>query len=156
MASKKEQEWLLNEKYGGKKTPQYEADLDRLASGEPLAYVINNMPFLGCSIDLSSRPLIPRAETEFWVGEVVEKLKKESGPITCIDIFAGSGCIGVSLLKLFQVEFTKSSTGDKTFKSVSFEFETPEANIITSSLCLYCLNAFAINPFPITIITALL
>jgi len=109
----KEKDWLLQEKYAGKKTPEYENDLARLDAGEPLAYIIGNMPFLGCDIDLSSRPLIPRAETEFWVGKIIEKLKKESRPITCLDIFAGSGCIGVSLLNslpVASVDFAEKNT----------------------------------------------
>jgi len=99
MASKKEQEWLLHEKYGGKETPEYEADLKRLAGGEPIDYVIGNTSFLGCTIDLTSRPLIPRVETEFWIEGIIAKLKESVEPITCLDIFAGSGCIGVSILK---------------------------------------------------------
>lgn len=42
----RDEQWLLEEKYGGKETPEYEADKKRLAKGEPLGYVIGWQPFL--------------------------------------------------------------------------------------------------------------
>ncbi len=104
-----EKEFLLKEKYAGTKTPEYEADVARLDAGEPLAYVIGFVPFLDCKIFLDSRPLIPRTETEFWVEVVLGKLKAESSqlkaiqkPLRFLDLFAGSGCIGVAVLKHIQ------------------------------------------------------
>ena len=66
---------LLEEKYlGDASAPGFAADRERLASGEPLAYVIGWQPFLGLKIFLDSHPLIPRPETEWWT----EHLLKES------------------------------------------------------------------------------
>lgn len=92
----KELEWLLNEKYGGIKTPDFERDTERLLSGEPLAYVIGWVPFLGTKIHLDSRPLIPRPETEFWVSEILREMPKEK-TLRVLDLCAGSGCIGVAI-----------------------------------------------------------
>lgn len=68
--------WLLEEKYGGKETAEYEADTRRLAGGEPLAYVIGWQPFLGLRIYLDSRPLIPRTETEWWTDQMLSELAR--------------------------------------------------------------------------------
>ncbi len=96
--SSQDERWLLKEKYGGEKSKAFFADLERLRAGEPLAYLIGHVPFLGCRIYLDSRPLIPRPETEFWVEKAIKKIKTETAP-RVLDLCAGSGAIGVAVAK---------------------------------------------------------
>jgi release factor glutamine methyltransferase len=94
----KDRDALIREKYAGDATlPSVTEDLKRLASGEPLAYVIGNIPFLGVAVGLDSRPLIPRPETEWWAEELVKHVRNRS--LRVLDLCAGSGAIGLAILK---------------------------------------------------------
>jgi len=62
----------------------------------PEEYTKGYKYFLGIKIDLSLRPLIPRDETEYWVSSILKEIKKGA---KCLDLFSGSGCIGVSVLE---------------------------------------------------------
>lgn len=115
----KDKEALILEKYRGSREAEGLAgDLERLTAGEPLAYVIGHIPFLGVKVWLDSRPLIPRPETEWWTEELIKKIHtrseladtKETEVSTMIyhstsprlrvlDLCAGSGAIGLAVLK---------------------------------------------------------
>lgn len=58
--------------------------------------------FLNTKIDLSCGAFFPREETKYWTKKVIEEIKKEEGKgkkIKILDLFTGSGCIGIAILK---------------------------------------------------------
>ena len=92
--------WILQDKYKNKSNPGIAKDLARIDSGKSLDYIIGWKPFLNCKIDLSFKPLIPRPETEFWTEQVITAIRERSPlPVKVLDIFSGSGCVGVAVLK---------------------------------------------------------
>ena len=76
-------------------------DLDRLASGEPVQYVLGFEEFRGRRFKVSPDVLIPRPETEILCAEAIRigsRLSKDkSDPIRILDLCTGSGCIAWTL-----------------------------------------------------------
>lgn len=100
---------LLAEKYSGVETPEFFTDVERLKNGEPFAYVLGYEDFLGARVDLSHKPMIPRPETAHWVRQAIDELRDKPS-LRLIDLFSGSGNIGLALLKNLpqsQVEFSE-------------------------------------------------
>jgi release factor glutamine methyltransferase len=116
----KEIGWIKSEKYHNQESNNLKKDIKRLEADEPVDYIIGFKEFLGAKIDLSYRPLIPRLETEYWVERAITSLKSyvishtpytiPRKPIRILDLFSGSGCIGISLLLALpscQVDFAE-------------------------------------------------
>lgn len=80
-----------------------ETAIKRLNNGEPVQYIIGDVEFYGNIIDVNHNILIPRPETEELV-EKCEKIIKEkylNQSLKILDIGTGSGCIAISLKKIF-------------------------------------------------------
>ncbi len=70
----------------------------RLVTGEPLAYIINQVEFFGLRFFVNENVLIPRPDTEILVEKALEWCKKQTQAVKFVDIGTGSGCIGISIL----------------------------------------------------------
>lgn len=73
-------------------------DIERLAEGCPVQYVLGETEFYGLPFEVSPAVLIPRQETEELVQMVAEQGKGRG--VSIWDVGTGSGCIAVSLAKL--------------------------------------------------------
>ena len=74
-----------------------DAMLARLATGEPLQYVLGQWSFRRIELAIDQRVLIPRPETELVAGVAIEKAMSVGPPRTVADLGTGSGAIGLSL-----------------------------------------------------------
>ncbi len=80
-----------------------EADLERLAEGCPLQYVLGFTEFAGLRIRVAPGCLIPRPETEELVSLIVENYGDSTlrDPANILDMCTGSGCIAYALADAF-------------------------------------------------------
>lgn len=74
--------------------------IKRRAEGEPVAYITGEKGFYGEMFSVGKGVLIPRPETELIVEQALDfiKTQKITAP-KVLDLGAGSGCIGFSILK---------------------------------------------------------
>ena len=74
--------------------------LTRLATGEPIQYILGYTEFYGLTFKVNSSVLIPRPETEELVEWIISSVgSSELAVGLFLDIGTGSGCIPISLKK---------------------------------------------------------
>ncbi len=73
----------------------------------PVQYLIGNVEFYGCLINVDERVLIPRFETEGLVDKTIKYAREMfDKKINIIDMGTGSGCIAVALKKHLSCNVT--------------------------------------------------
>lgn len=87
----------LKKKYQGE---NLDIALNKIKEGYPVQYLIGNVNFYGNIIKVSESVLIPRYETEFLV-DLIKKSINNNESLKILDIGTGSGCISISLAKIF-------------------------------------------------------
>lgn len=72
----------------------------RRSKGEPVAYILGKKDFYNIELLVDKSVLIPRSETEHLVDEALAYCKeKEIESPVILDLGAGSGCLGLAVLK---------------------------------------------------------
>lgn len=76
--------------------------LKRRSLGEPAAYIRGFVDFLSCRLNVDSRVLIPRPETEIMADLAIKKIIKfkelsDVSNLKVLDLCTGSGCLGLSV-----------------------------------------------------------
>jgi release factor glutamine methyltransferase len=91
----------------------YQSMLSRLIDGEPVQYITGTASFYGRDFIVDSSVLIPRPETEIMVDEVKKWLANHPAQ-TIIDLGTGSGCLAVSIKKMFPHLYVAASDISQT------------------------------------------
>ena len=74
--------------------------INKLKNGIPLQYITNNQEFMKLNFFVDENVLIPRADTEILVEEVISLANVDKNKI--LDVCTGSGVIAVSLAKYIK------------------------------------------------------
>ena len=69
---------------------------------KPLQYIIGEVEFLDCLIEVNEDVLIPRPETEFMIDFIRQQESSVRGQMSILDMCTGSGAIAVALKKKFK------------------------------------------------------
>lgn len=108
----------------------------RRTAGEPVAYIVEEKGFYGHNFKVTTGVLIPRPETEMIVDEVLNDFKKHPrDQIRILDLGAGTGCIGLSILK--HIPLGKLITVEKSpeaFATLKYNIEALELSERTEAI----------------------
>mgnify|MGYP003433709733 FL=1 len=74
----------------------FEALVQRRLGGEPVAYLLGEKEFRGLTLQVDSRVLIPRPDTETLVDWALELLQGQRAPLV-LDLGTGSGAIALAI-----------------------------------------------------------
>ncbi len=101
---------------------EIEKKIARLNNGEPVSYITGRREFMSLEFRVNSSTLIPRADTEILVEEVI---KRCSGTAPFIfEIGTGSGCIAVSLAHFIKsAKIAACDISDKALEIASLNSE---------------------------------
>lgn len=74
--------------------------IKKLNNGYPVQYIIGNVDFYDCLINVNENVLIPRFETEYLVDKTIKYIKQLNiSNSNILEIGTGSGCISIALKK---------------------------------------------------------
>ena len=76
--------------------------LHRRSNGEPIAKIIEKKEFYGNLFKTTKNTLDPRPETELLIDIFRDIYQNYSCNLKILDLGAGTGCIGISILKLYK------------------------------------------------------
>ncbi|QVE49179.1 peptide chain release factor N(5)-glutamine methyltransferase [Chlamydia crocodili] len=79
--------------------PIYWSRIQKRSRRYPTAYIHGSVNFLGLNLEVDSRVLIPRMETELLAELIIKYLSKHPHIQTFYDVCCGSGCLGLSIKK---------------------------------------------------------
>lgn len=89
--------------------------ISRRSRGEPTAYLTSQKEFYGLNFYVNKNVLIPRPDTEILIEEFTRLFPNHDSKIKIADIGTGSGCIAVTLAKIYpQAKIYASDISQKT------------------------------------------
>lgn len=103
-------------------------DVERLAAGEPLQYLLGGSEFYGRRFTVREGVLIPRPETEELVDRIIRS--EQGTPCRILDVGTGSGCIAATLaLELPEAELFAADIAEEALAVAGENFRRLGARV---------------------------
>ncbi len=127
---------------------QVEADLlalvDRVAAGEPLAYILGEWEFHGLSLYVNRNVLIPRDDTCAVADLAIKKALFLNQNPRILDLCTGSGCIGLAVAS--RVKDARVTLADISKDALAVAKRNIQRNHLTGKVACYQVNALQKSP----------
>lgn len=110
--------------------------LTRRLNNEPIQYITNRAYFMGYEFYVDNSVLIPRFDTEVLVDTLIKKTNDNFFNPKILDLCTGSGCIAISIAKLFKAKVYASDVSDDALQVAKKNAEVlaADVNFIKSDL----------------------
>lgn len=121
-----------------------EAGLQRLLTGEPIAYILGQWEFYGLPLHVNSHVLIPRDDTVAVAELAIHKALFLNQDPRILDLCCGSGCIGLAVAS--RVPDARVTLADISKDALVVAKENVALNKLSGRV--RCVNANALEPAP--------
>ena len=110
---------------------EFEQALAKLASFEPIQYIIGETEFFSLNFKVAPGVLIPRPETEELVQWILDEVSlQQKSDLKILDIGTGSGCIPISLKKyLPKAQISAIDISEEALKIANLNAEQNEVSV---------------------------
>lgn len=113
---------------GEKELDEFRPLIKRRKSGQPLQYLTGQVSFMGLSLKIDDRALIPRPETEEMTEEILSQYRGKEG-LDVLDLGTGSGAISIALSRfLVQPEILAVDNSTEALELARTNAERNELN----------------------------
>lgn len=118
---------------------KYEKVVEKLLEGIPLQYITHSQEFMKMKFYVNKDVLIPRADTENLVEEVINIAKKKNAK-KILDLCTGSGAIAVSLAR--YIKNSQITATDISDKALNIAKRNAKNNEVDKNIIFYESNLF--------------
>lgn len=108
-------------------TNKFNEGINKLIKGYPLQYITNHQEFMKLDFYVDENVLIPRADTEILVEEVISNCEKNK-EYKVLDLCTGSGAIGISIARYIPNSYITCT--DVSNKALEIAKKNAKANNI--------------------------
>lgn len=125
---------------------QMEAAVARVASGEPIAYVLGQWDFYGMTLQVDKNVLIPRDDTCAVTDMAIRKALFLAEKPRILDLCTGSGCIGLAIAN--RVKDARVALADISTQALAVAKKNISGQRLTGRVSCICVDALSTpDPF---------